>query len=263
MRQIGSGFVKLDIDGHRADVVLNRPDKRNALTEAVMSDLIEALETADAADGVRAVALLGEGPVLCAGMDLEMMHERGEAGRADLDPGIEDVTATIDELSVPSVAGIKGAAVAGGFELVLPMDFRVIDADAAYGVIEVRLGTFPSGGSTQRLPRLVGLSKAKEIVLTGDLLDPAEAERIGLVHELVEDAEDVDDHTRQLADGLAANAPLGMARARRMLNQALDVPLNAGLDLERELGKALVHTDDYSEGFTARLEDREPEFQGR
>ncbi|MFB6311143.1 MAG: enoyl-CoA hydratase/isomerase family protein [Salinirussus sp.] len=263
MPEIGSGLTRLEINDHRADVILNRPEKRNALTESLMADLIEALEIADADEDVRAIALLGEGPVLCAGMDLDMMRERGEQGRADLEPGIEDVTATIDDLAVPTVAGIKGAAVAGGFELVLPVDFRIIDAEAAYGVIEVRLGTFPSGGSTQRLPRLVGLSKAKELVLTGDLVDPAEAERIGLVHEVVEESGTVDDRARSWADDLAANAPLGMQRARRMLNVALDTPLEEGLELERALGKELVHTDDYDEGFAARRADREPEFEGR
>jgi enoyl-CoA hydratase/carnithine racemase len=263
MRDIGSGLVKLDQDGHRADVVLNRPDKRNALNEALMADLIAALELVEADDDLRAMTLLGEGPVLCAGMDLEMMRKRGEAGDPDLDPGIVDVTETIADMTVPSVAGIKGAAVAGGFELLLPVDFRLIDADAKYGVIEVRLGVFPSGGSIHRLPRLVGLSKAKEIVLTGDLLDPAEAERMGLVHELVDDAADVDDRAREWANDLAANAPLGMARARGLLEDAFDVPLERGLQLERQLGKELVHTDDYDEGFAARLEGREPEFEGR
>jgi enoyl-CoA hydratase/carnithine racemase len=209
------------------------------------------------------MALLGEGPVLCAGMDLEMMRDRGDAGDPDLDPDISDVTGTIADMTVPSVAGIKGAAVAGGFELVLPVDFRIIDADAKYGVIEVTLGVFPSGGSIHRLPRLVGLSKAKEIVLTGDLLDPAEADRIGLVHELVDDAADVDERTRAWADDLARNAPLGMARARGLLEDAFDVPLDRGLELERKLGTELVRTEDYDEGFAARVEGREPQFEGR
>jgi enoyl-CoA hydratase/carnithine racemase len=263
MRDIGSGLVKLDEDGHRADVILNRPEKRNALTEALMADLIAALELVEADEDLRAMTLLGEGPLLCAGMDLEMMRDRGEAGDPGLDPGIVDVNATVADMTVPSVAGIKGAAVAGGFELVLPVDFRIIEPDAKYGVIEVRLGVFPSGGSTQRLPRLVGLSKAKEIVMKGDLLDPAEAERIGLVHELVDDAADVDDRAREWADNLAANAPLGMARARGLLDDAFDMPLEQGLELERRLGTELVHTDDYDEGFAARLGGREPEFEGR
>lgn len=263
MREIGNGNVKLDIEGYRADVILNRPDKRNAMNEALLSDLLEALEQVEANDDVRAMTLLGEGPVFCAGMDLEMMRERGEDGDPTLETDLDDITHFIEDMSVPSVASLKRAAVAGSFELVLPVDFRIISEDASYGLLEVNLGLFPSGGGTQRLPRLIGLSKAKEIVLTGDLIDPREAERIGLVHEVVDDPDEVDERARQWANNLSENAPLGMERARGLLNSALDMPLEEGLALETALGEQLVRTDDYTEGFTARIEDREPEFKGQ
>lgn len=261
MREIGTGKVKLDVDGHRADVILSRPEKRNAMDRELLSDLRTALEAVEDDEAVRAMTLLGEGPVFCAGMDLQMMRDRAEGD--ELETGLDDVARFVDEMSVPSVAGIKRAAIAGAFELVLPVDFRVISADADYGVIEVRLGLFPSGGATQRLPRLVGLSKAKELVLTGEYIDPAEAADCGLVHEVVADPEETDDRARAWADRLAENAPLGMASARRMLNAALDTPLEEGLDLESALGERLVDTRDYAEGFDARIEGREPEFEGR
>jgi enoyl-CoA hydratase/carnithine racemase len=262
MQSIGNGNVKVEIDGHRADVVLSRPEKRNAMNEALLSDLRAALEEVEENDDVRAMALLGEGSVLCAGMDLEMMRGRADEDASDLETGLDDVTEYIEEMSIPSVASIKGAAIAGAFELVLPVDFRIISSDASYGVVEVQLGVFPSGGATQRLPRLIGLSKAKEIVLSGELIDPEEAEQHGLVHEVVEDREDVDDRARERADALAENAPLGMERARKMLNSAFDMPLEEGLELESALGEQLIDTDDYEEGFTARLEGRDPEFEG-
>lgn len=263
MRPIGTGNVKLEIDDHRADVILSRPDKRNAMNEALLGDLRAALEEVDETDGIRAMTLLGEGPIFCAGMDLEMMRDRGDAEDPGLETSLDDVTHFIDQMSVPSVASIKGAAIAGAFELVLPVDFRVINRDAKYGVIEVRLGIFPSGGATQRLPRLVGLSKAKELVLTGEYIDPAEAKTCGLVHEVVEDPDETDDRARDWADRLARNAPLGLARARQLLNAAQDVPLDEGLRLESARGAELVGTHDYNEGFTARLEGRDPEFEGR
>ncbi|OLZ39172.1 enoyl-CoA hydratase [Natrinema saccharevitans] len=269
MREVGTGHVLVDVDGHRADVVLNRPDKRNAMNEALLSDLKRAFETVDANEDVRAVALLGEGPVFCAGMDLEMMRDRGEQAqegerRGDDSAGdlLGDVVEAIDTARVPTVVGIKRAAPAGAFELSLPADFRVISEDANYGVIEVKLGTFPHGGATQRLPRMIGLAKAKELVLGGEFIDPAEAERIGLVNEVC-DADAVDDRARELADDLAENAPLGMERAREALNAALEMPLDDGLAYERTLGAQLDDTHDYTEGFTARLEGREPEFEGR
>lgn len=262
MQSIGSGKVQIQIEGHRADVILNRPDKRNAMNRPLLRDLGEALEKVDNNEKVRAMTLLGKGPIFCAGMDLEMMHKLATSDDFSFEPDINDIANFIEQMSIPSVASIKGAAIAGAFELILPVDFRIISQDAKYGVIEVRLGMFPFGGATQRLPRLVGLSKAKELVLTGEYIDPEEAKECGLVHEIVEDRENTDVRAREWADKLAKNAPLGMKHARELLNSALDMPLDKGLELESELGKKLLDTHDIEEGFTARLEDREPEFKG-
>ena len=261
MREVGTGLVEADVVGHRADVLLARPEKRNAMNEDLLSDLRRAFEEVLADDDVRAIALLGEGPVFSAGMDLEMMRDRGlsESGAG---PGLRAVTDAIDDARVPTVVGVKRAAPAGAFELTLPADFRVISEDAQYGVVEVKLGVFPMGGAPTRLSRLVGLAKAKELVLSGELIDPREAERIGLVNEVCS-AEEVDDRTRELADELTENAPLGMAAAREALNAALELPIDESLDHERDLGEALTHTRDYEEGFTARIEGREPAFEGR
>lgn len=261
MRSIGSGAVQVETDGDRVDVVLDRPDKRNAMNEDLLGDLHTALEEVDSMEDVRAMRLIGNGPVFSAGMDLEMMKSLADGDRTEM--GLfHELLDTLDHLSVPTVVGIKRAAIAGAFELTLPVDFRIIDTEAKYGVKEVQLGTFPSGGATQRLPRLIGLSKAKELVLTGEFIDPAEARQCGLVHEVVDDPDDVDERARVWADDLTRNAPLGMERAKGLLNSALDVPLAEGLEYESALGREMVETQDYFEGFAAQLEDREPEFQG-
>ncbi|MFB6205612.1 MAG: enoyl-CoA hydratase/isomerase family protein [Haloglomus sp.] len=254
-------MVRIETEAHRADVIIDRPEKRNAMNTAVIEDLTTAFERVSGADGVRAVTLLGAGDVFCAGMDLEMMRERGEAdGDLDRDafPGLLEA---VDSCEQPVVAGIKRAGPAGAFELTLPCDLRVLGEAAKYGVIEVQLGTFPHGGATQRLPRLVGLSKAKEIVLTGEFIDPQAAHDMGLVHDVCPD-EAVDERARELADDLCENAPLGLRNAKRALAAALETPLDEGLELERALGEELYDTADYREGFAARLEGREPEFQG-
>jgi enoyl-CoA hydratase/3-hydroxyacyl-CoA dehydrogenase len=232
------------------------------MTAAVMRDLQAALEEADGTDDVRAITLLREGDVFCAGMDLEMMRDRAEGAHAPTRDAFPELLATLESTTVPTVAGIKRAAPAGAFELTLPCDFRVLGADATYGVIEVTLGTFPHGGATQRLPLLIGLAKAKELVLAGEYIEPGEGEAIGLVNEIAPD-EDVDDPARALADDLAENAPLGMANAKRALNAALETPLEHWLEFERALGHELDETHDYREGFEARLDGREPEFEGR
>ena len=231
------------------------------MTVELMRDLTAALRTVSDADDVRVVTLLGEGSVFCAGMDLEMMRDRVEAD-SDVERDVFlDLLAAVESARRPVVAGIRRAAPAGAFELTLPCDLRVLGREATYGVIEVRLGTFPHGGATQRLPRLVGLSKAKELVLTGEFVDPQEALDCGLIHEVCGD-DAVDERAKALADRLSENAPLGLRNAKRALNAALETPLEAGLELERSLGRELDDTRDYREGFDAHLEDREPEFRG-
>lgn len=263
MESVGTGLATIRWNDHRADVHLSRPDKRNAMTIDLMTDLTEAFRRVSDAADVRAVTLLGDGSVFCGGMDLEMMRDRSEPG-SGLDPTMDvfpELLEAIEGTRQPVVVGIKRAAPAGAFELTLPCDFRVIGRDAVYGVIEVQLGTFPHGGATQRLPRLVGLSKAKELVLTGEFIDPEEAESCGLVHEICDD-EDVDDRARAFGDRLAENAPLALRNAKRSLNAAFEMPLEQGLEFERSLAGELDDTHDYREGFEARLEDRDPRFRG-
>ncbi|MFO7927367.1 MAG: enoyl-CoA hydratase/isomerase family protein [Halobacteriota archaeon] len=262
METIGTGLAKADIDGHRADVYLSRPAKRNAMTAPLIEDVIAAFRTVDR-DDVRAITLLGEGPVFCAGMDLERMRCRVEADADVPDPldALSELIDTIETARQPVVVGIKRAAVAGAFELTLGCDFRVLGSEASYGVPEVELGTFPHVGATQRLPRLVGLSRAKEIVLTGEYVPPASALDCGLVHEVCA-PDDVDDRARTFADRLCENAPLGLQHGKRALNEAFDRPLEDGLAFERELGRQLDDTRDYREGFDAQIEGRDTEFAG-
>lgn len=261
LKRVGTGLAAIDREEHRADVYLSRPEKRNAMTVDLMQDLTEAFQRIDADDDVWAATLLGEGPVFCAGMDLEMMRDRVEPDSEIERDVFPNVLTAIEDARQPVVAGIKRAAPAGAFELTLPCDFRVIGRDASYGLLEVKLGTFPHGGGTQRLPRLVGLSKAKEIVLTGDWIDPQEAKEFGLVHEVCE-PDTVDERAKAFADRLCENAPIGLRYGKRALNAAFETPLEMGLQYERSLAHEVDDTRDYREGFEARLEDREPTFRG-
>lgn len=258
------GFVRIETEDYRADVILQREDKRNAMHEPLLRDLREAFETVDTADDIRAVTLLGDGPVMSAGMDLNMMRDRPETAATTTieDEVFPQLLDTIEECRVPTVAAVHGAAPAGAFELTLPFDFRILGTDAKYGVLEVKLGTFPHGGATQRLPRLVGLGAAKELVLTGEYIDPEKAERIGLVTDLAEPGQ-VKARARAFADDLTENAPIGMQLGKQALNAALDLPLDEGLEFERALGQQTYATHDYTEGMQARLEGRDPEFEHR
>lgn len=262
MATVGNGHVRIERDDGRADVVIDRPDKRNALNEAVVADLTEAMGRVDDDDSVRAVALLGEGSVFCAGFELEVMYEKTTDEQEGFQEAFAELLDTMGGATTPIVAGIKGAGIAAGFEVTLPADLRVLGADAKYGIPEVNLGIFPHQGSTQRLPRLVGLAKAKELVLTGEYVDPEEAKRCNLATEVVPDGE-VDERTRALADDLTEKAPLGIERALEAFEATFDVPLEDGLRTERRLALPLYDTRDKEEGFAARLDRREPEFEGR
>lgn len=261
MPTIDSEHVRIDTDGYRADVVITRPEKRNSLTHQAVCDLTDAFRIVDAADDVRAVAFLGEGSVFCAGFDLEMMYENDIDDHDSLHRDFRALLDTIDTMTTPTVAAIEGAGIAGGFELTLPCDMRVLDKSAKYGIIEVDLGIFPHQGSTQRLPQLVGIAKAKELVLTGEFVDPEEADRINLVTEC-QPADNVDSRARELADELTEKAPLGVRNALRAFTHTFDVPLESGLDIEHALAMEVYDTADRMEGFEATLEGRKPEFVG-
>jgi enoyl-CoA hydratase/carnithine racemase len=257
-----NGHVRVEYDGQRADVIIDRPDKRNAMNESTVADLTQAMRRVDDEDDVRAVALLGEGSVFCAGFQLDMMHEKDVDEQDEFQRSFRTLLDTIDESTTPVVAGIKGAGIAGGFELTLPADLRVLGEETKYGIIEVNLGIFPHQGSTQRLPRIVGIGKAKELVLTGEYIDPEEADRCDLVTEVVPEG-DVDARARQLADDLTEKAPLGIQNALEAFQATFDVPLEDGLATEHRLAMQVYGSRDRTEGFEAQLEGRDPEFEGR
>jgi enoyl-CoA hydratase len=260
LHELDNAYVERD--GHRLDIVIDRPDARNALNRDVIADLMEAFEFAQDVNDARSITLTGEGPVFCAGMDLEMMKAAdGPVHEAIMDE-VNALFDLIDECRLPVVVGIEGAGVAGGFEMTLPADFRIIGETAKYGVLEVKMGLFPAGGSTQRLPRLVGMSNAKAIILLGDYVDPHDAAEMGLIYEVCPD-DAVTERTRALGDELAARSPLGVQRALESLNMVWDVPLEDGLEFECLLCRDLFETADAEEGFASRLEGRDPEFDGR
>lgn len=262
MPSMDNGHVRVEYDGQRADVIIDRPDKRNAMNESTVADLTEAVQRVDEDDDVRAVALLGDGHVFCAGFQLDMMHEKDVDDHDEFQRSFRNLLDTIDEATTPVVAGIKGAGIAGGFELTLPADLRVLGEETKYGIIEVNLGIFPHQGSTQRLPRIVGIGKAKELVLTGEYIDPEEADRCDLVTEVVPES-DVDARARELADDLTEKAPLGIQNALEAFQATFDVPLEDGLATEHRLAMQVYGSRDRKEGFEAQLEGRDPEFEGR
>ena len=235
----------------------------------VTRELLEALDLAldrlagAPAGEVRAVVVTGTGErAFSAGSHVgEFESQRGPAGRArhELESG---VARRLAELPMPTIAAIEGNALGGGLELALCCDLRIASERARLGLPEVRLAVTPGAGGTQRLPRVVGAARAKELILTGRVLTAAEAERIGLVHEVVPAGEAV---TRAVAVGeeIAQRGPLAVREAKRLIDQATELDLDAGLAAELDASDRIFATDDMLEGADAFFAKRDPDYRGR
>jgi len=254
--------VLVETDGGVRILTINRPEKRNALNARVREELSAAVEEADADPDVRVLVFTGAGDqAFVAGADVTEFADRSpiEQRRAMASPTLFD---TVWQASLPTIAMINGWCLGGGCELALACDVRVGADTATLGQPEVRLGIIPGGGATQRLPRLVGYGKALQLVLSGEAIDGVSAYEIGLLDEVVPAAE-LRARTLEIAGAMADKSPVTLALAKRALRAALELPLSAGLEQERDLFALAFATEDKDEGVQAFLEKRKPEWRGR
>jgi enoyl-CoA hydratase len=241
-------------------VVVSRPGKRNALNARVRRELTAVLDAVDASD-TRVCVLTGdeEGEAFVAGADVGELADRDHVEqRAAMRP--PRVYEAVADLRQPVVARLNGHALGGGLELALACDVRIAREDAKFGTPEIGLGLLPGGGGTQRLPRLVGSGAAMELVLTGDLVEGSEAAELGLVDDAVP-ADDLDDRVYDLAASIAGQSAVAVEYATEAVRAASRLPLDEGLDYERELFVNLFATGEKDEGIAAFFEDREPEWE--
>jgi enoyl-CoA hydratase/carnithine racemase len=257
-------LVVVEDRGAVRHVVLNRPQKRNALSRALVAQLGDALRAAAADDGVRIVVLRGEGPMFSSGMDVADLGALAAAPDR-LPEWREQILATWDlceEMAKPTIAQLHGACLGGAAELALACDLRVMAADAMIGIVETRVGLIPDVGGCSRLPALVGLGRAKELIMAAKLIDGSEAERIGLVNRVVP-AGELDAATAQLAGELLACAPLAVGLAKGVLNAAARPALAATLEQELAAQQLCAESADFREGTQAFAQRRTPQFSGR
>jgi enoyl-CoA hydratase/carnithine racemase len=245
-------------------LVLNRPDKRNALNGELIAELGAAIEGAAADSDVRVVVLRGEGPMFSSGMDLNDLRDLSESPgnlRAFRRP-LLGFWNLLEEMPKPTICQIHGAALGGAFELSLACDFRTMAEDAVAGIMEVRIGLLPDVGGCSRLPAVVGLGNAKELIMTGKVIDGREAHRIGFANRIAT-ADELDAVTGALANELLACAPKAVGLAKRVLDAAAKPALATTLEQEVAAQETLAASEDFAEGARAFFEKRDPEFIGR
>ena len=258
-----TGLIALDL-GTIAHLELVNPPL-NLVTRELLDELAAALATlAAAAPGdVRTVVVTGRGDrAFSAGSHVgEFEAQRGPGGRERL--ALEErVSSALATLPMPTIAAIEGNALGGGLELALCCDLRIASSRARFGLPEVRLAVTPGSGGTQRLPRAVGAARAKELILTGRIIDAKEAERIGLVHEVVPVGEALA-RADAIAAEIAERGPLAVREAKRLIDTSLDVALETGLAEELEASIRIFASDDLAEGARAFLDKRPPVYRGR
>jgi enoyl-CoA hydratase len=244
-----------------ATLVVNRPERRNALNTAVRREIADVLDALRDDDAVRVVVFTGAGEkAFIAGADIGEFAERTalEQRATMVSARVYDVIAGYPK---PTIAMIHGYCLGGGCELAIACDLRIADRSARFGQPEIKLGLLPGGGGTQRLPRLVGFGRAMRMILTGEMIDAAEADRIGLVDWLVDD-DQLQARTTEIATTLAAYSPVALALIKESVRAAFEMPMAAGLQHERELFVAAFASDDGREGVRAFLEKRAPAFHG-
>jgi enoyl-CoA hydratase len=235
----------------------------NLVTLDLTRQLDDALAAIEADTEVRAVVVTGTGDrAFCAGSDVKEFESlRGRVGEGKLILE-KAVYMRLARLPVPTIAAIQADALGGGLELALCCDMRVADEKAKLGLPEVRLGVMPGSGGTQLLPRVVGLAKAKELILTGEIIDGAESERIGLVNQVVPSGTALE-IAIGLAETIATRGPVAVQEAKRVLDAGADLPLDEGLVRELEASERIFSSEDMLEGARAFFEKRQPKFNGK
>src|SRR5881296_4729382 len=261
---MGYTTLLLERTGAIATLTLNRPDARNALDLVMRGELLSALDEVEADPQARVVVLTGAGGHFCAGGDVKTMRTKRHTaaeGRQRVE-SLNRMVLRLVDFPKPTIAMVDGYAVGAGSNLALCCDLIVASDRAKFGELFWKIGLVPDGGGTWLLSRVIGMARAKELILTAEIIDAAEAGRIGLVNRVVPVAE-LETTTRALAEKIAAGPPAVLRMAKHMVNRAATSDLAGALDLEAFSQGVAISSEDHQEGLAAFFEKRPPKFTGR
>jgi enoyl-CoA hydratase len=252
-------YIELNIEDAMGHIVLNRSQCLNALNGEMVHELRQVIDGIAVNRSIRSLVISGAGGNFAAGADIADMVDKtpDDAARFVFNPLFN----AIEDLPVPVIAAISGYALGGGLELALACDLRICSENASLGFPEINLGIFPGGGGTQRLPRLIGPARAKEMIFTGQRIDGRCAGDWGLCNRAVEG--DPLEAALELARICAKKAPLALRSAKRAIAHGVDSWARAAIHFEEEAWSALFATEDQKEGMRAFLEKRKPQFKGK
>lgn len=252
--------LKISKSGSIATLSINRPEALNALNSELLAELKEAIDSISSDGSVHVLVLTGEGRAFVAGADIaEMKGMTPEEARSFAKLGLE-VFRAIELMDKPTIAAVNGFALGGGCELAMSCDIRIASSKAKFGQPEVGLGVTPGFGGTNRLSRLVGPAKAKELIFTGDVIDANEASRLGLVNSVTE-PEELMERALGLAQKIAEKGQLAVRYSKQAINRSFEVDIETGMEIERNLFSLCFATYDQKEGMEAFLNKRKPEFK--
>jgi len=256
-------FVELEKQGHVGIMTINRPEALNALNSQVLSDLETAIDQAEQDSEIYVVILTGAGRSFVAGADIAEMKEFSAVDGKRFGVRGGSVFLKLENMTKPVIAAINGFSLGGGCELAMACDIRLASEKAKFGQPEVGLGITPGFGGTQRLPRIVGVSKAMELILTGKVIGAAEAKSIGLVSE-VYSPEELIDKALEMANMICANAQIAVCESKRCIRMGMQTDIHTGSAFEAEAFGVTCGTEDKNEGMGAFLEKRtEKNFKNR
>lgn len=255
--------LKIDTHGSVAVLTVDRPEKLNALNRQTVAELHQAFEEFSRNDSIRAIVVTGAGEkAFVAGADISEIRDQTPLDARHFSARGQQLMRRIETMTKPVIAAINGYCLGGGLELALACHIRYASENARLGLPEIKLGILPGFGGTQRLSRLIGRSRALEMILTGEPVDARTAEGYGIVQGVVADGE-VSDHARNVARRLASAAPHAIGAILETVDKGLDMPLEQGLGFETAQFALCCATEDMREGTAAFLEKRKPEFTGR